>query len=142
MIYASTRRAYWNATYTALKFLLTCLVLGIPVALLMRLGAAVWSASGGFPFRLPENVREFCQCLLTAAAAKLGLEAAIFSWLRAKTFTPLRRTAVLLTGDLARATSIRFVCGVIGGLMLPGLLLVWSSQAGETASFGLVAVVV
>jgi formate dehydrogenase iron-sulfur subunit len=142
MIYASTRRAYWNATYTGLKFLLTCLVLGIPVALLMRLGAAVWSAPGGFPFLMPENVRELCQCLLAAAAAKLALEAAIFSWLRAKTFTPLRRTAVLLTGDLARATSIRFVCGAIGGLVLPGLVLVWSSQAGEMASLGLVAVVV
>ena len=44
MIYASTRRAFWNPAYTGVKFLLTCLVLGIPVALLIRVAAAAWSS--------------------------------------------------------------------------------------------------
>ncbi len=142
MIYASTRRVFWNPAYTGLKFLLTCLVLGIPVALLIHLVAAVWSSPRGAPFLVPANVQELCQCLLAAASAKLLLEAAILSWLSARRFTPLRRTAVLMTGDLARATSVRFACGVMGGLALPGLLMAWCSQAGETMSLAIVAMIV
>jgi formate dehydrogenase iron-sulfur subunit len=112
------------------------------VALLMRLGAAAWSASGGAPFLAPENMRELCQCLLAAAAAKLLLEAAILSWLRATVFTPLRRTAILMTGDLARVTAIRFACGAMGGLALPGLLLAWCSQAGEKSALAVAAMLV
>lgn len=142
MIYASTRRIFWNPASTGLKFLLTCLVLGIPVALLIRLATAAWSATGGAPLLVPERASALCQCLLAAAAAKLLLEAAILRWLRTRTFTPLRRTAFLMTGDLARATTIRFACGALGGLAMPALMMTWSSQAGETMSPAIVAMVV
>lgn len=142
MIYASTRRVFWNPAYTGLKFLLTCLVLGIPLVLLMRLGVAAWSTTGGVRYPVPENVREMCQCLLAAAVAKMLSEAAILSWRSARTFTPLRRTALLMTGDLARATFARFACGVVGGLALPGLLMSWGSQAGEAMSMAIVIMVV
>jgi Fe-S-cluster-containing dehydrogenase component/DMSO reductase anchor subunit len=131
MIYASTRRAFWNPAVTGLKFLLTCAVLGIPTALLMRLIAASLSAAGeGGMVAAHWHVHELCWCLMAAAAMKLLLEAAIFRRLRAKTFTPLRRTALLMTGDLARATLARFVCGALGGAALPGLLLAWHAQSG------------
>jgi hypothetical protein len=81
-------------------------------------------------------------CLLAATALKLLLEATILRRLRAKTFTPLRRTAVLMTGDLARATIGRFVCGALGGMALPGLLLIWHAGAGGAVSLALVASVV
>jgi formate dehydrogenase iron-sulfur subunit len=139
MIYASTRRVFWNPAYTGLKFLLTCLVLGIPIGLLLRLVTAASSASGGAGLRIPEHMPELGLCLLVAAGAKLLLEAAILSWLGAKTFTPLRRTALLMTGDLGRVTFIRFACGTLGGLALPGLLMAWSTQTGEPTSPAIVA---
>jgi len=134
MIYASTRRTFWNPTYTGLKFLLTGLVLGIPVALLTRLGVAAWSATDATSPVAPESLRRLLQYLLAATAVKLLLEAAILSCLRAGTYTPLRRTAVLMTGALARASAVRFACGLAGGLALPSLLLIWGTQPGEAMS--------
>ncbi len=124
MIYASTRRPFWNAGYTAVKFFLTCAVLGIPIALCMRLGVtalASESATNETPERL---VRSLCAWLVGAAAAKLIAEAAIFGWLGARTFTPLRRTALLMTGELARVTTWRFLLGIVGGVAIPGALLI------------------
>ncbi|MGE0607018.1 MAG: DmsC/YnfH family molybdoenzyme membrane anchor subunit [Pirellulales bacterium] len=128
MIYASTRRAFWNPAYTGIKFLLTCLVLGIPVSLLMRLGVAVWSARPSGDWQWPAHTNELVQCLLAAVAAKLMLEGAVFSWLRARTFTPLRRTAILMSGSLGGATSARFIVGTVGGLLVPAVLLAWMAQ--------------
>ena len=146
MIYASTRRAYWNPIYTGLKFLLTCLVLGIPIALLMRFGAAAYAAvsskTGDAAMVAPDGVRELCLFLTAAAATKLLLEAAILGWLRASTLTPLRRTALLMTGDLARAAASRFACGAIGGLALPLVLMACSAPAGATSPSVLVSLVV
>jgi hypothetical protein len=51
-------------------------------------------------------------------------EAAIFCWLGATTFTPLRRTALLLTGDLASVMTRRILVGTLGGVALPGFLLI------------------
>jgi formate dehydrogenase iron-sulfur subunit len=45
----------------------------------------------------------------------------------------LRRTALLMTGDLARITSARFTVGVLGGLALPALMTL-ASPSGTTAS--------
>jgi formate dehydrogenase iron-sulfur subunit len=53
----------------------------------------------------------------------------VFSWLRARTLTPLRRTALLMTGDLARSTAWRFIAGTLGGLNVPGVLLLTDSNA-------------
>jgi DMSO reductase anchor subunit len=124
MIYASTRRPFWNAGYTAVKFFLTCAVLGIPIAICMRLGvgAFVWEAESS---EVSERiVRTLCAWLLGAAAAKLLAEAAIFCWLGARTFTPLRRTALLMTGELAHITTWRFLLGIVGGVAIPSVLLI------------------
>lgn len=121
MIYASTRRAFWNPAYTGIKFLLSCLVLGIPTALLIRLAAAAFSSSlGASP--LAGFGPELCWALVAAASAKLLAEAAIFRWLGDHTFTPLRRTALLMTGDLGRVSAARFLMGVAGGVAAPALI--------------------
>ena len=59
MIYASTRRPFWNAGYTAVKFLLTCAVLGIPMALCMRLGVAALASGIGDRVKRPERIGAF-----------------------------------------------------------------------------------
>lgn len=140
MVYSSTRRIFWNPAYTGLKFLLTCFVLGIPVVLLIRIAADVWTTTGG-TICVPEHARELYPLLMAAAAGKLFLEVIIFSWLRARTLTPLRRTAVLLTGELAGASTSRFACGVVGGLLLPGLLWIGWSRVGEAIPPAAIAMV-
>lgn len=137
MIYASTRRAYWNLAYTGLKFLLTCLVLGIPSALCILVGITAWSSSETTAPLARAVIAVLCQSLLACTAIKLLAEATILSWLGAKTFTPLRRTAILLTNDLARVTASRFACGALGGLALPGLLWAWSTSSVEPGGIGL-----
>ncbi|MEX2112572.1 MAG: DmsC/YnfH family molybdoenzyme membrane anchor subunit [Pirellulales bacterium] len=129
MIYASTRRPFWNAGYTAVKFFLTCAVLGIPVALLMRLSVAALLSDPAPSAVLEETAGTLCAWLLVASSLKLLAEAAIFCWLGAKTFTPLRRTALLMSGELAGVTSRRFLLGILGGVALPAFLLLGNVPA-------------
>jgi DMSO reductase anchor subunit len=137
MIYASTRRVFWNPAYTGLKFLLTCLVLGIPVTLLIHLAAAAWTSPQALALALQTTGHWLSLGLIGVVATKLLAEVMIFSWLRAHTFTPLRRTALLMTGDLARVTTARFTAGVLGGLALPALLTL-ASPSGTTAFTSLI----
>lgn len=124
MIYASTRRVLWNAGYTGLKYLLTCAILGIPLVLLVQSAAAVWTKPAGKQFLELEWPAALLWALAAAVATKLTLEAGLLAWLRARTLTPLRRTAALMTGDLRQATAARFACGALGGLILPTVLAV------------------
>ena len=54
--------------------------------------------------------------MIAATLAKLLIEASIFTWLRSPLFTPLKRTAVLLAGDLADLATpalLRFALRVV-----------------------------
>jgi Fe-S-cluster-containing dehydrogenase component/DMSO reductase anchor subunit len=141
MIYASTRRAFWNPVYTGLKFLLTCLVLGAPIALLVHLAAA-WSSAEHVALVMQGTGRWLCLGLMSAMVAKLALEAVVFTWLKARTFTALRRTALLMTGDLARSTFWRFGTGALGGLILPGVLVLSAESTTTPSTYTIVAAVV
>lgn len=46
MIYVDTRRPFWNAFQTSVKFFLTALVLGIPTVLLISTIATLWVGNG------------------------------------------------------------------------------------------------
>jgi DMSO reductase anchor subunit len=131
MIYASTRRVFWNPAYVGLKFLLTALVLGIPVALLIHVAAAAWQSPAVLHTEIARTGRWLCLALAGATALKLFVEAVVLGWLRARTFTPLRRTAQLMIGDLGRVTGSRFITGALGGLVLP--LLLASASAGSAS---------
>ena len=126
MIYASTRRAFWNPAYTGLKFILTCLVLGTPVALLVHLAAA-WSANGAISDVMHGVRRWLCGGWMVVAAVKLISEAVVFRWLRARTLTPLRRTALLMTGDLVAQHGLEIHRRHGGRALLPCVLLLTGS---------------
>src|SRR5207249_3572734 len=68
-----------------------------------------------------------CQALLIVVPAKLLLESLIFIHLRQPRHTPLKRTAQLMAGELGLTTLKRFFFGLVGGVVLPGLLLAESS---------------
>jgi DMSO reductase anchor subunit len=140
MIYVDTRRAFWNLPLTGFKFFMSGVLLGIPTVVFVSLLGAAWSETltcaavmNGFGYRL-------LQGLVAATLVKLGVEALVLGHLRDKKHTPLKRTALLLTGELARAALWRVGAGVLGGVLLPLLvvLLAGSRPAGFPA--GLVGV--
>jgi DMSO reductase anchor subunit len=123
MIYVDTRRPFWNATFTTVKFFGTAFVLGLPASLLISLGATVFSAELTIPGIMDEYGAALCTSLIVVAAAKLLFESWIFASLRHKQHTPLKRTALLMTGELGLITMKRFFFGAVGGILLPALLV-------------------
>ncbi len=122
-IYADTRRPFWDIMITGPKFFATALVLGLPVSLLVAVAATWFSNSGDLQAMMIAYGRALCGWTVGIAAAKLALEASIFFWLLQRVPTPLKRTALLMTGELRNVATLRFVCGAVGGLLLPGVLL-------------------
>ncbi len=123
MIYVKTQRPCWSMHRTASKFFLTCGVLGLPVALLVSLMACYWNQD-----LMPHSImhdygQSLCRWLVIVVALKLALEGSALVWLKQRRFTPLKRTALLLTGELSMTHMLRYFFGVMGGLLLPLLLL-------------------
>ncbi len=53
--------------------------------------------------------------------------------------TPLKRSALLMTMDLASAAKWRFALGITGGILLPGLWLWHSESSGAWLLHAVVA---
>lgn len=122
MIYVDTRRPFWNFTSTTLKFFLTGLVLGFPALVLVSLGGALVqnSASAAEVFRRLSS--PLLKGLMVATIAKLVLDALVFTHLRDKKYTLLKRSAVLLIGDLRPIALGRLIFGLVGGFLIPLIL--------------------
>jgi DMSO reductase anchor subunit len=117
MIYHVVKRPSWHLARTLPKFLLTAILLGSAATLVVL----TWSAPFG---SVPAASRDaLCRAMLYASLAKLALEALALSALRDRQLTPLRRSALLMTGPLANTTLARFAAGLFGGVVLPLLLV-------------------
>ncbi len=123
MIYVKTHRPFWSGHRTGTKFSLTCVVLGLPIALLVSLAACYWSRDLAVPSIMQNYGQSLCRWLMVAVATKLALEGSVLLWLRQRRFTPLKRTALLLTGELSMTNLLRYFFGIMGGLLLPLVLL-------------------
>jgi len=123
MIYVKTQRPFWSFPQTGSKFLLTSAVLGLPVALLVSLVACYWSEELTAHWIMQNYGQSLCRWLMMAVAAKLALEGSVFLRLQQRRFTPLKRTALLLTGELSMTHLLRYFFGIMGGLLLPSVLL-------------------
>lgn len=108
MVYAATRRPAWRAHVTAFKFLGTTALLGCATVLAIAL--ATGHAAAGV-----------AHALELATVVKLGGELLVLRHLRDRRHTALKRTAMLMTGELGRVTFARIACAVVGGLALPAL---------------------
>jgi Fe-S-cluster-containing dehydrogenase component/DMSO reductase anchor subunit len=111
MVYAATKRAHWRGSVTGFKFALTAAVLGI---------AAVAMVSSFFT---DTAARVLVPALMGITALKLLAEASTFRHLGDRHHSVEKRAALLMKGDLDRVTSGRFLCGGIGGLVLPVISL-------------------
>lgn len=117
MIYVDTRREFWRASQCFGKFLGTTALLGASTTLALNQlapGAAnIWFAA-------------LVALVFVTTLAKLGFEHRIFSNLVDQdtiTLMPLNKTARLLEGKLGQLVRIRVACGILGGCLLPVLLM-------------------
>jgi DMSO reductase anchor subunit len=113
MVYAATKRAHWRGSLTGVKFALTSVVLGAAAVIAISL------VSAAVPFMHTGAYHWLAWTLMAAAALKLLAEAAVFLHLRDRHHSVGKRLALLMKGDLERATAARFLCGAAGGLILP-----------------------
>ncbi|MBI1246654.1 molybdopterin oxidoreductase [bacterium] len=123
MIYVDCRRPLWTLDRTAAMFLLTGLVLGIPTSLVVSAIAAAVSPELDIQTVMGEFGKYQCQACILVVTVKLLLELSIFKHLFDWQNTPRRRTALLLRGELARVTFMRFAFGVLGGIVIPLVLM-------------------
>ncbi|HEY1598831.1 MAG TPA: DmsC/YnfH family molybdoenzyme membrane anchor subunit [Pirellulales bacterium] len=123
MIYVFTRRECWSFTRVAVRFVLTAALLGLTAAWLSILVATVARPSGELLSVIRENGPALCRTILLLAIVKLLWEVALFRHLLLSRMTPLRRSALLQTGELSSVTLARFALGLLGGVVMPILLL-------------------
>ena len=123
MVYDYTKRDFWNGPATAGRFFLTTAVLGLAAAWLPLLIVAAGSDAELAGAAVDRYGAMLCRGLVVAMAAKLLFEAALFRHLASRSTTSLKRTAWLMSGALSNVTMARFAAGFLGGLAMPGLLL-------------------
>jgi DMSO reductase anchor subunit len=110
MIYVFTRREFWSLTQTSTKFFLSMMILGT---------AGSWASltfAGSTSSTLPT-------ALLVASLIKLGFEASTFRHFRMGLKTQLGRSLLLMSNQLRMVTGVRFILGIIGGVVLPTITL-------------------
>jgi formate dehydrogenase iron-sulfur subunit len=130
MIYVFTRRECWSFLRVALRFTLTSAVLGVAAVWLSILASTVSGTSVELAKVVDECGPALCRALVLLSLVKLASEAAIFRHLLFHRMTPLRRSAMLMTGDLSSVTLARFALGILGGVVMPALLANQGSDSG------------
>ena len=123
MIYVDTRRPLWTPVATTTRFLLTGLVLGLPVVLLISLCTAALTPDLTVAIVLDRLGRTLCRLLIGAEVTKLLVEISVLLHLGSRQYTPRKRSALLLTGELSMVMLRRVFFGVVGGIALPAVIL-------------------
>jgi formate dehydrogenase iron-sulfur subunit len=133
MVYKDTHRPFWDNYFTTIKFTLTMLLLGFATILLTT--TLLTSAVDGLSLRtfMDPLGSIFIQVIALVSAAKMFVEIMIFAHLNAPSLTILKKTALLMTGKLRIFTMRRFLYGVIGGIVLPMLLLAFYQDLPDWA---------
>jgi Fe-S-cluster-containing dehydrogenase component/DMSO reductase anchor subunit len=118
MVYVVTGRTWWRLRTVAPKFISTALVCGLATVLCTSIAFSSTAGVGGRS-ALAGAVRPIVGALACAMTVKLAAEAAVFRHLLRAPTSDLKRTAMLLSGDLGRWTWCRFISGALGGIVLP-----------------------
>ena len=130
MLYHDTRRPFWRGLNVGLKFFGTAALLGIATILFVTTLQALLYPSIASNGAYRELTFVLSGALVSVGVFKLGVEASIFLHTGGEADVSLRRTALLLKGELAERTSVRFLLGFIGTAVLPLVFLVQKPAAG------------
>jgi formate dehydrogenase iron-sulfur subunit len=133
MVYVVTGRTWWRGRTVAPKFILSSIVCGLATVLFTTVASSTMLGGVIAPPVLVDVVRPLAIALMGAATVKLAWEGTLFRHLLSGAASDLKRTAMLLTGDLGRSTWRRFVAGVVGGLVLPAVVLMVSGSRSPSA---------
>ncbi len=119
MVYHVCRRPAWRARVSGTKFFGSAVVLGLASWVVALVGAPLLDGRG------VAGLRAALAALMGAAALKIGFEAGLILLpLRDAKLTPMRRTALLVTGPLRAVWRARLGLGLVGGVGLPLVALV------------------
>jgi formate dehydrogenase iron-sulfur subunit len=118
MLYQATAREWWSGGRTSFRFFGTAAVLGLAT---MLMTIVVFSAPIGTsaPPNLLRTIGFIARLLAACGAAKLVWELGIFHHLRNKQLGPMKRTALLLSGELRVEMMLRVGLGFAGGVIAP-----------------------
>lgn len=105
MVYADTKRAFWSLPHSGARFFGSVIVLGLAASI-----TATVSIAGQIP-------TDLVALLMGLTALKLGFE------LKRSKEPTIQRSQQLQFGELRNWTFARYVCGLMGGFVLPGALL-------------------
>jgi DMSO reductase anchor subunit len=132
MLYQVTSRRWWSAARTSSRFVLTSALLGLATTTIGVLLAGTldgrWEAARAAAASLVVP-------LVATAGVKLVVDAEIFVHLRARGLGELKRTAVLLVGELRKYSAARFGFGALAVVLV--LVLARSGGIGPELGLGL-----
>jgi DMSO reductase anchor subunit len=141
LIYSDTRRELWRGSRTVFRFFSTSVILGSATIIASSLAAALWLGLAATQ-EIGDIGRRLGVLLIVVTTLELAVDVSIFRHRFARRHTALKRTALLMGGELKRITSGRFGLGLLGGIVLPGIVLASSaSRDGEAGATLVVALV-
>lgn len=135
MLYRVTQRAYWAGSFALFKFCMTAAVLGLATTLVTSTGADLLFGGAGLTRESAVVVKALAVALTIATATKLLYEASIFLRLHDKDLSDLKRTALLLKGELRKEHFWRFVTGALGGVFIPTFILALGQAKDSVNAF-------
>jgi formate dehydrogenase iron-sulfur subunit len=140
LVYHVTRRPWWSGPLVGFKFLMTTVVLGL-ATMRVSFSAGVALLHDAAAARAVAPVMEASARLLAPATLlKLAGELLSLRHLRARRLTALKRSALLMTGDLKSYTLGRVAAGLAGGVALPLLGRGSISSTPAAAAFVLLVI--
>ena len=134
MIYIFTQRDFWSPLQTSVKFTLTTALLGVASVWLTMLLMAGLLESPETTAVVQRVGRSASLLLVSLCTAKLVWEALLLRHLLSRKMTSLKRSALLMTRELSNVSLMRFAAGLLGGLVMPTVLMNSSTSAGVVGS--------
>jgi Fe-S-cluster-containing dehydrogenase component/DMSO reductase anchor subunit len=113
MLYQVTSRRWWSAARTTSRFVLTAAVLGIATTCVSLLVAGALERDLG---AVSGMVTWLAKYLAVLSLLKLGLDLEILLHLRERGLGELKRTALLVVGELRAPAALRLGLGALGTL--------------------------
>jgi Fe-S-cluster-containing dehydrogenase component/DMSO reductase anchor subunit len=135
MIYVFTQRECWSFTRVALRFSLTAALLGVAAVWLSILGLTLVRPSPELTDLVQLHGRSLCRAVILLASCKLLWEAAILRHLLLRRMTPLKQSALMMMGELSSLSLARFALGVLGGIVMPAMLLLSIKSTSGSPNF-------